>query len=486
VPPVDPAIDAAPSAVIVADADGRVLHFNPAAEATFGFSRTDAVGRTVAELVVPERLRDIDRARLSAVASGSPPRILGRRHRVPALRADGSEFLAEMVVTRTREAPAQFTAWIEDISDQEEARRRTAFAADVEEVGQTGSWERNLATREIFWSDNVFRLLGLEPGAITPSAEYVIERTHPDDRELLEGVSNAIASRGALPASLHYRVVLPARGVRHFLTTIATITESGDDSQRVVGTVRDITEQRSAEREIAAHFAVSEALDVWESLEQGGRLLLRNLAQAMEFEAGTLWVVDGDLLAARAFWHAGSSDFAEFESVTRGLRRAKGVGLAGRVWESRRPISIDNVQEQPDFERQANFARRQAAVHAGLRGAVSLPALNRDEVLAVVDLYSREEREPTDRLMRSLTGIGYELGHFLGRRRGELTAPALTRRELQILQLAAQGHSGRQIAERLVVSPATVKTHFTNAYKKLAASDRASAVATALRLGLIK
>jgi ATP/maltotriose-dependent transcriptional regulator MalT len=104
----------------------------------------------------------------------------------------------------------------------------------------------------------------------------------------------------------------------------------------------------------------------------------------------------------------------------------------------------------------------------------------------VIGLYSREERELTDRLMRSLTGIGYELGHFLSRRRGELGPPALTPRELEVLQLAAQGHSGRQIAERLVVSPATVKTHLSNTYEKLAVSDRASAVATALRLGLIQ
>jgi two-component system nitrate/nitrite response regulator NarL len=43
----------------------------------------------------------------------------------------------------------------------------------------------------------------------------------------------------------------------------------------------------------------------------------------------------------------------------------------------------------------------------------------------------------------------------------------------------------REIAERLVVSPATVKTHFTNLYPKLGVSDRAAAVAATLRLGLI-
>jgi ATP/maltotriose-dependent transcriptional regulator MalT len=88
--------------------------------------------------------------------------------------------------------------------------------------------------------------------------------------------------------------------------------------------------------------------------------------------------------------------------------------------------------------------------------------------------------------MRSLTGIGYELGQFLARRRGEIEPATLTARELEVIQLAAQGHSGREVAERLVVSPATVKTHFEHIYRKFGVSDRASAVAEALRLGLIQ
>jgi DNA-binding NarL/FixJ family response regulator len=54
-----------------------------------------------------------------------------------------------------------------------------------------------------------------------------------------------------------------------------------------------------------------------------------------------------------------------------------------------------------------------------------------------------------------------------------------------VLQLAARGFTARHIAERLTVTPATVRTHLENIYAKLDASDRASAVATALRLGLI-
>lgn len=60
----------------------------------------------------------------------------------------------------------------------------------------------------------------------------------------------------------------------------------------------------------------------------------------------------------------------------------------------------------------------------------------------------------------------------------------LTPRELEVLQLSADGYTGPEIAERLVLSVTTVRTHFAHIYRKLEVSDRAAAVAKAMRLGL--
>jgi ATP/maltotriose-dependent transcriptional regulator MalT len=62
----------------------------------------------------------------------------------------------------------------------------------------------------------------------------------------------------------------------------------------------------------------------------------------------------------------------------------------------------------------------------------------------------------------------------------------LTPRELEVLALAACGLTGRELADELVVSPATIKTHFDNVYDKLGVRNRAGAVAKAMRLGLIE
>ncbi len=63
--------------------------------------------------------------------------------------------------------------------------------------------------------------------------------------------------------------------------------------------------------------------------------------------------------------------------------------------------------------------------------------------------------------------------------------PPLTARETEVLTLAADGRSGPEIAEDLVLSPATVKTHFANIHEKLDVPNRTAAVARALKLGLI-
>ena len=268
-------------------------------------------------------------------------------------------------------------------------------------------------------------------------------------------------------------------------STIMVVERSEGRPVRLIGSVQDVTERRRAEREIAAHAAVSEALAEWTSIEDGGPLLLRRLAEAMEFETGTLWTVEEDGLAPRVFWATGAFDVSEFEAATRGRRMPKGAGLAAHAWAVREPVKVVDLTGAPSFA-DGNPARRDAAVRAGLRGALALPALSGDEVLAVLDFYSRETVEPTDRLLRSLTGIAHELGHFLERRRGELQPPSLTAREIEVLQLAARGLSGPEVAARLVVSPTTVKTHFEHIYGKLGVGDRASAVAKALRLGLIE
>ena len=245
----------------------------------------------------------------------------------------------------------------------------------------------------------------------------------------------------------------------------------------IVGSVQDLTAEHLADREIASRVAVTSALASWTSFEEGMESLLRALGGAMGARAGTAWLPDADALVAKVFWSEDPATTFEFEVATRGLTLPRGSGLPGRTWESATP-SVESTAS-PDCE------RGDVAETAGVRELLALPIVHAGEVLAVVELASSEEFAPTERFLLSMTAIGFEVGEFLGHRRGELVPSALTARELEVLQLAAQGYSGRQIAERLRISPATIKTHFEHIYSKFGVSGRAAAVAQALRAGLI-
>jgi PAS domain S-box-containing protein len=461
-----PVLDAAPDAALVVDEDGRALDVNRAAEDMFGRDSAELIGTPISELV--------------DLPPGGSLETIGRA-RVAARRPDGADSPAELTVTRTSERPPRYTAWIRDLtgSDASERLRKETLLELGEVVGQLGSWEWLPAKGDLFWTDNLYRLFGYAPGEIEPSPEFVFERLHPDDRERVEQEVNALRRAGRLHP-LEYRVLLRDGTSRDLRSILAVVEERDGRPWRMVGSVRDVTDQRGADREISAHVAVAHALARWSSLEEDAARLLRDLARSIEFTAGALWAPEDDALVAHAYWHSEAAEAQAFEAEMRGRRLTPGTGLPGRVWQTRAPINAVGIHADPAYP------GRDAAAQAGLRGAVAFPAIAGDEVLAVVELLSRDEAPLPKRLMRSLTWIGYEIGQFLVTRRGELLPPSLTPRELEVLQLAAVGKSGPRIAKELFVSPTTVKTHFEHIYSKLGVPDRPSAVAAALRLGLIE
>jgi len=99
------------------DSLGRVVGFNTAAEQAFGYARAEVMGRDMAELIIPERLRDAHRRGLARyLATGEGP-VLGRRLELTAMRASGAEFPVELAIVRLPGAePPLFSGFIRDLS----------------------------------------------------------------------------------------------------------------------------------------------------------------------------------------------------------------------------------------------------------------------------------------------------------------------------------------------------------------------------------
>ena len=117
------------------------------------------------------------------------------------------------------------------------------------------------------------------------------------------------------------------------------------------------------------------------------------------------------------------------------------------------------------------------AIRAGAYSYISKDA-GRREICEAIAGVARGETVLTKNMQAAL------VGHVRGRQ--EEDRPVLTSREREVLVFLADGSSAPQIAEKLYLSPATVKTHLANLYGKLGVSDRAAAVAEAMRRGLLE
>ena len=159
---------------------------------------------------------------------------------------------------------------------------------------------------ELVWSDNLYRIFGLEPGEIEPSARYVIDHVHPDDRERVERAVTSVRVDGLVPP-VEYRIIRPDGTVRHVRATQALVEQAEGAPRRVVGSVQDATDRHRVESTIAAHLAVAESLAEWRTLEQGATGLLRSLVVALDCALGVLWVPEGDVLVAQVIWRAGTT-----------------------------------------------------------------------------------------------------------------------------------------------------------------------------------
>jgi PAS domain S-box-containing protein len=108
--------------IITMDRDGKIVELNPAAEKTFGYISSYAIGRTLDTLIIPARLREAHRKGMEHYLKTGEAQYLGRRVELPAMRADGTEFPAEVSIVETRLANQYlFTGFIRDISERKQS-----------------------------------------------------------------------------------------------------------------------------------------------------------------------------------------------------------------------------------------------------------------------------------------------------------------------------------------------------------------------------
>ena len=135
-------------AVVTIDREGSVITFNEAAKQTFGYTAEEAIGRDIAELIIPPSLRERHYAAIERHLATGEATILGRRVELMGMRSDGSEFPIELTVTAVPIAGAPlFTAYLRDITERNQAREE--LLASRSRIVEAGDRERQRIERNL-------------------------------------------------------------------------------------------------------------------------------------------------------------------------------------------------------------------------------------------------------------------------------------------------------------------------------------------------
>jgi len=238
-----------PVMYFMVDADGTVLNVNTFGAAQLGYTVAELVGCSVLNVFLEE-----DRALVRKCVAVCLEAV-GQSHtwEIQKIRKNGSLLWVRENAKAMRRADGKLVVLVacEDVTESKRTehalQQSEAYLARAQELSHTGSFGWQVATGEIIWTDETFRIFGYDPKT-RPSLQLVVERTHPDDRAAVQRTIDQ-AVRDNRDFEHEYRLCMPDGSVKqvHALAR-ATINTAG--RLEFVGAVTDVTATRQAEQRL--------------------------------------------------------------------------------------------------------------------------------------------------------------------------------------------------------------------------------------------
>lgn len=254
-------------AVLQMNSAGIITGWNRQAELIFGWGKKEAIGQLMSELIMPERYRESYMAGLKHyLLTGQGP-YLNKRIEINALNRNGRELSIDMSISPVMTPDGyEFFAFVRDITERkkmltdlhgsERHLRQAQFIAHI------GSWDIDIATSQMTWSDELFRILGVSPETFTPCIENLVNLTHPEDQRPLREWIQQYKS-GKKPGAIEFRCVRPDGSVCYINGRCELLFDDDGKPYHISGTAQDITRRKKAEdewRAAAVAFETHEAI----------------------------------------------------------------------------------------------------------------------------------------------------------------------------------------------------------------------------------
>ncbi|MEA3130149.1 MAG: hypothetical protein QOF46_1944, partial [Paraburkholderia sp.] len=239
-------LDLTHDTVFVRDTAGVIIYWNHAAEVLYGWSKAEATGKAADELLKTIFPAPRDEVQRMLLRDGH------WEGELTHTRRDGSQVIVASRWTLQHDdknAPLATLETNNDITGRKRAeemlrRSQAQYLAEAQKLSRTGSFGWNIATGEIFWSEEAFAIFEQDP-ASAPCIETIRARVHPEDLHVFERMLQDVGET-ADGFDIEHRLLFPDGRVKH-LHVVAHRAEGQSNRRQFIGALMDVTQAKQTE-----------------------------------------------------------------------------------------------------------------------------------------------------------------------------------------------------------------------------------------------
>ena len=272
-------IDIMPEALLVIDEHGLIRQINKRTEQIFGYEKHDLLGQPV-EMLMPERIRASHVSLRQGYATSPSMRPMGIGRDLYALHKEGREIPVEVALAPLNEGGSRFVVVsIADITErkqaqdelerykqtlEEQVRQRTADLREAQRIASVGSWQLNLATNEVIWSEELYRIFNADPSQPPPNYTTHNNIFTPESWSLLSPAQAKTVETG-VPYELELQTRLADGSGGWIIARGERVCDEAGKAVAMRGIAMDITLRKAAEMQLKSAKEKAETANVAKS-----------------------------------------------------------------------------------------------------------------------------------------------------------------------------------------------------------------------------
>ena len=432
-------------ALIITDARDRVVEWSAAAERTFGYTRTEALGKTLRRLIAV----DFGPAQSGRTVEAPGPPVQNARTgalvEVMARRRDGAEIPVEVLAVTSRWQSGRFRVRVlRDISEGKLLQRQLTESELqlrlVTEMADIAVWNYDFTSQQMFRSGNHDRLYGL-PWQARWNIDTFSQAIHPGDRERSTAVIQAsVEPGGADHYSFDFRVLWPDQSL-HWLWAKGQVIQrdAAGRGVQVRGVLLDISDRKAAEAGLqrltqlyATLSQCNQAIVRCTSEQELFHQICRDAVQFGGLKMAWIGMIDVELGLIRPVAASGTGvDYLKSTKICIAADTQTGRGPTGTSVREGRPIWCQDFQQDPVVA-----TWREHGAEYGWRSSASLPLRRKGQIVGALAVYADVpdafDEAAKNLLVEMAMDISFAMDHFAGEREREQAIEDLRASDLHL------------------------------------------------------